>query len=156
MLDIDVNSQELEKALSQLDSNLKDTSALMRRIAGALKTRTDMNIRQGISAEGNPFAELAESTIKQRTKKNKWPGRILQVENLLNRSVTTDSGKEYAAIGSNLPYARRQQLGDIKPDQRGVELPARPYMPVQADGELQKDVVPLLLEMTLKHLEGGL
>lgn len=156
MLDIDVNSQELEKALSQLDSNLKVTSSLMRRIAGALKTRTDMNIRQGISADGGPFKELAEPTIKQRTKKNKWPGRILQVENLLNRSVTTDSGKEYAAIGSNLPGARRQQLGDIKPDKRGVELPARPYMPVQADGELQKDVVPILLEMTLKHLEGGL
>lgn len=84
-----------------------------------------------------PFTELAEATIEQRTKKNKLSGRILQVENLL-------------------PYARRQQLGDAKPDKRGVELPARPYMPVQADGELQKDVVPLLLEMSLKHLEGGL
>lgn len=153
MINIEIDDKALADVLKKAEKNLADTSPLMRAIAGALKTKMDMNIRMGISAEDQPFIPLAQSTIKQRTKKKKWPGQILQLSGELNKKTEVDSGNGYAAIGSLLPYARRQQLGDKKPDKRGLMLPARPYMPITGDGKLQKSVEGIILGLVQKHLE---
>lgn len=157
MIDIKIEKSDLERAFGNLNSNIQETAPLMRRIAGALKIQTDMNLRQGLSAEGEPFTDLAEITKEKRAKKRKWPGRVLQVDLLLTRSITKDYGDTYSQIGSNLPYARRHQLGDIKGDEvtKGGMLPARPYMPIKADGELQEGVEGRLLQLTLDHLKKG-
>ena len=72
--------------------------------------------------------DLAESTKKQRTKKRKWPGQILQVEGKLAASINTYYDNDSAVIGSNLEYAAIHQLGGQAGKNKSVEIPARPYL----------------------------
>ena len=72
--------------------------------------------------------DLAESTKKQRTKKRKWPGQILQVEGKLVASINTYYDNDSAVIGSNLEYAAIHQLGGQAGINKSVEIPARPYL----------------------------
>ncbi|MGL4674191.1 MAG: phage virion morphogenesis protein [Wohlfahrtiimonas sp.] len=153
MIKIDVDDRALADALKKVYRRLQNNAPLMREIAGALKTRAQFNIRDGNSAEDEPFAELAEATIERRRKKRRWPGRILEVERHLGRSITTDSGRSYAQIGSNLVYARRQQLGDLVKPKKGPQLEARPYLPITSDGKLQKSAEGTVLGLVQNYLE---
>lgn len=65
---------------------------------------------------------------KQRTKKRKWPGQILQVEGKLAASINTYYDNDSAVIGSNLEYAAIHQLGGQAGKNKSVEIPARPYL----------------------------
>lgn len=153
MIDIDFQDEALQKALNKVFRQLSNTKPLMRQISGALQTKADMNIRMGTSAEDQPFIPLSALTIAQRTKQRKWPGRILQVQNNLNRSISTAHGDGYAIIGSNLPYARRQQLSDKRPPRRGPMLPARPYLPFTDNGKLQRSAEGTILRLVQNYLE---
>jgi phage virion morphogenesis protein len=67
---------------------------------------------ENFKAEGRPkWQDLSEVTKKQRAKKGKYPGQILQVEGKLAASVSTYYDDDSAIIGSNLPYAAIHQLG---------------------------------------------
>lgn len=77
--------------------------------------------------------DLAESTKKQRTKKRKWPGQILQVEGKLAASINTYYDNDSAVIGSNLEYAAIHQLGGQAGKNKKVEIPARPYLKLTDD-----------------------
>ena len=76
---------------------------------------------------------MAESTKKQRTKKRKWPGQILQVEGKLAASINTYYDNDSAVIGSNLEYAAIHQLGGQAGRNKSVEIPARPYLSLTND-----------------------
>ena len=99
---------------------------LMKNIAGIFAYSTEENFKE----EGRPdkWVDLAESTKKQRTKKRKWPGQILQVEGKLAASINTYYDNDSAVIGSNLEYAAIHQLGGQAGKNKSVEIPARPYL----------------------------
>ncbi|WP_111861025.1 phage virion morphogenesis protein [Acinetobacter sp. CFCC 10889] len=137
--------QKFENALNKLASP-KD---LMQRISVALKQATDDNF----DAEGRPkWAGL------------KYPrkgGKILQLTGQLAGSITSFSGANYAGVGSNKVYAAIHQFGGktkahvIRPKNKkalafggmvfkyvnhpGSVIPARPYLPMDKSGNLQKE-----------------
>lgn len=98
----------------------------MKNIAGIFSYSTEENFKE----EGIPekWVDLAESTKKQRTKKRKWPGQILQVEVKLAASINTYYDNDSAVIGSNLEYAAIHQLGGLAGKNKTTEIPARPYL----------------------------
>ena len=66
---------------------------------------------ENFKEEGRPkWENLKDSTIKQRTKNNQWPGMILQISGQLASSVNTYYDNDSAVIGSNLDYAAIHQL----------------------------------------------
>lgn len=92
------------------------------------------------------WKDLKESTKRQRTKKGKWPGKILQVsQGGLAASISGEHGKDYAAAGSNKVYAARQHFG--WPPGSGDITPARPFMHVQAE-DLEEAEQTLLDHLT--------
>ena len=79
--------------------------------------------------EGRPkWTGLKESTKKNREKKKKWPGKILQAEGMLASSLSTQYDDNSAIIGSNLPYAAIHQKGGKAGRNKKVSIPARPYL----------------------------
>ena len=90
---------------------------------------------ENFKEEGRPdkWVDLAESTKKQRTKKRKWPGQILQVEGKLAASINTYYDNDSAIIGSNLDYAAIHQLGGLAGKNKKVQIPARPYLKLTDD-----------------------
>ena len=125
-IEIKLDNQEVQNRLLELASKCENLRPLMKNIAGIFAYSTEENFKN----EGRPekWLDLAESTKKQREKKRKWPGQILQVEGKFAASINTFYDDDSAVIGSNLDYAPIHQLGGQAGRNKSVSIPARPYL----------------------------
>lgn len=157
MKSITLDDRQVRQALKQLQRAGGDLAPAMRKIASALALITDDNFE----AEGQPrWKPLADATVANRTKKatkgqSEGGFRILQDSGQLASSVSTDYGSNHAAIGSNLAYAGIQQLGGMAGRGQKVEIPARPYLPVDEDGKLQPEASEEVLDTVMRHLRSA-
>ena len=99
-VEIKIDNKEVNERLLDLAKRGENLRPLMKNIAGIFASATEDNFRE----EGRPdkWTDLADITKKNRTKKRKWPGQILQVEGKLAASVNTQYDDDSAVIGSNL------------------------------------------------------
>ena len=130
-IEIEFDNKEVHNKLLDLAKRTQNLRPLMKNIAGIFAYSTEENFKE----EGRPdkWVDLAESTKKQRTKKRKWPGQILQVEGKLAASINTYYDNDSAVIGSNLEYAAIHQLGGDAGRGKKVKIPARPYLHLTND-----------------------
>lgn len=144
-IEIKIEDKELQQVLDKLFEKTSDLRPLMKNIAGVMADSVEENFKQ----EGRPdkWAELKESTIKQRTKKGYWPGKILQMRGELAASITSDYDENSAVVGTNKVYAAIHQFGGIAGRNKKTKIIARPYLKL-IDSDLKT-----ILEKTLKHLE---
>ena len=144
-IEIEFDNQEVNNALLQLAKKGENLRPLMKNIAGIFANSAEENFKE----QGRPdkWVDLAESTKKQRLKKRKWPGQILQVEGMLASSVNTYYDNDSAVIGSNLPYAAIHQLGGKAGKNKSANIPARPYL------NLTENDYKEILQETKKYLK---
>jgi phage virion morphogenesis protein len=162
-----IDDRKLQEGLKRLELAAVDLAPAMRKIAQTLAKVTEDNFE----AEGRPkWKALSEVTVHMRlggSKAYKKDGkltaaaqrrkdaglRILQDTGQLASSVTTRSDTSSATIGSNLVYAAIHQFGGDAGRGKKVSIPARPYLPITADGELQPEARSEVLDTVLRHLE---
>ncbi len=144
-IEIEFDNQEVNNALLQLAKKCENLRPLMKNIAGIFANSTEENFKE--QGRPNKWVDLAESTKKQRLKKRKWPGQILQVEGMLASSVNTYYDNDSTVIGSNLPYAAIHQLGGKAGKNKSANIPARPYL------NLTEDDYKEILQETQKYLK---
>ena len=114
---LDINLEELGITMEELQDKLSDLSPLMERIGALLLLSSQMRIEQTkTSPEGAPWAPLAASTVKKRTKDGSIGGGILRVKGNLLRSLNYRVEGNSTVIsmggsGKSMDYARIQQLG---------------------------------------------
>ena len=144
-IEIKIDNKDVDRKLLELAQKSENLRPLMKNIAGIFASATEDNFKN----EGRPdkWTELSEATKKQRTKKKKWPGQILQVSGQLASSISTQYDDESAIIGSNLDYAAIHQLGGQAGKNKKVEIPARPYLMLTNDDYAE------ILEEINKHLK---
>ena len=125
-IEIKVDDKEIQQLLKKLISKTANLRPLMKNITAIMMDSTEENFEK----EGRPdkWTSLAKSTIKQRTKKGYWPGRILQVRGELAASITSKSDDNSAVVGTNKAYAAIHQLGGNTGKNKKIEIPARPYL----------------------------
>lgn len=125
-IEIKIEDQELTNLLLKLASKAVNTTSLMRNIAGIMLDSVEENFEK----EGRPdkWEKLKPSTIKQRTKKGYWPGRILQMRGELAASITSKYDNNSAIVGTNKIYAAIHQFGGNAGRNKKVQIPARPYL----------------------------
>lgn len=125
-IEIKVNDKEIQQLLKNLISKTENLRPLMKNIAGIMMDSVEENFEK----EGRPdkWASLAKSTIKQRTKKGNWPGRILQVRGELAASITSKYDEDSAVVGTNKVYAAIHQFGGEAGRNKKVKITARPYL----------------------------
>lgn len=122
-----------------------DFRGLHVKIGHALRNSTLNRFRAEEAPDGTPWdvsqrAFLASFTGRKDRQGN-WqtkskPGKTLQRTGRLRRSIKDESTAEYAAVGSNVVYARIHQLGgEAGPKARRVQIPARPYLGLSPDDE---------------------
>ena len=130
-IEIEFENKEENNALLKLAQKGENLRPLMKNIAGIFAYSTEENFK--VQGRPDKWVDLAESTKKQRLKKRKWPGQILQVEGMLASSINTYYDNDSAVIGSNLPYAAIHQLGGQAGKNKSAEIPARPYLNLTED-----------------------
>lgn len=129
-IEIQIDNKAVTEKLLELAQKGENLRPLMKNIAGIFAYSTEENFKN----EGRPkWQDLAETTKKQRQKKRKWPGQILQVEGQLASSVNTYYDNDSAVIGSNLDYAAIHQLGGQAGKNKSATIPARPYLQLTDD-----------------------
>lgn len=139
---ITVDDKQLQAALQQLESSVRDMTPAMRKIAGTLAKVVEDNF----AAEGRPRWQPSQRAASSG-------GRTLQQTGRLAASIVTDYNTSSVRIGSNVDYARIHQLGGQAGRGHAVTLPPRPYLPVTASGELQPEASEAVLATVLRHLK---
>ncbi|HGB5308473.1 TPA: phage virion morphogenesis protein [Salmonella enterica subsp. enterica serovar Poona] len=157
LMTIDLNLTEVNRMLGGLAEAGKDTSPLMRKIAGTMAAMTALNFQD----EGNPPWEPSLAA-KERS------GETLSASGHLRRSITEKYDVGHAMIGTNVEYAATHQLGLTlnhtsrpskdrrKPDMMTKawkqKFPARPFLPVDANGKPQKGLEEKVLALATDFL----
>ena len=83
-------------------------------------------------------------------------GKTLQKSGQLAASLTTQVGSNYARIGSNKKYAAIHHLGGQAGRGHKTNLPARPYLPINGNNQLQPDAERRILDIAITALKKGL
>jgi len=143
-IEIKIDNKELNQVLDKLFEKTTDLKPLMKSIAGTMADAVEENFKQ----EGRPeWAKLKDSTIKLRTQKGYWPGKILQMRGELAASITSNYDESSALVGTNKEYAAIHQFGGKAGKNKKAEIPARPYL------DLGEKELNNILNITSNYLE---
>ncbi len=124
MIVIKTNANEVSLDLRKLALGADQLKPLMRQIAGDLEDVTESAFeKEADPVTGRKWEALKAPTIESRRRRNKWPGKKLQVTGRLATSITSRFTQTKARIGTNLKYAGTHQKGI-----RGRNIPQRRFI----------------------------
>lgn len=147
-------TDDLQRVLNQAARQTSNTAPLMRIIRAQLLSQTQQNFR----AQGRPkWSALSDVTIKNYERLGISTAGLLRRSNSLYNSIQTHSDVNSATIsagGGNQSgaYAAIQQFGGKAGRGRKVKIPARPYLPIDADGNLQDEAAQGLNQVLIAYL----
>lgn len=132
-------SDEAHRSQINLDQKIVVTEEGVRRTYGFAKYLHDsLPNATFVGFTGTPIdATLAKPTVKQRSKKGYWPGRILQVRGELAASITSKYDENSAVVGTNKAYAAIHQFGGDAGRNKKVKITARLYLYLTEDDKIQ-------------------
>nr|BDD46497.1 Mu-like prophage FluMu G protein 2 [bacterium] len=142
-IDIQLNNEELNRALNQLAGKTSDLRPLMKNIAGILEDSVEVNFDK----QGRPRWEgLKKPTIEYRTKKKYWPGKILSMRGELASSITSYYDDNSAVVGTNKVYAAIHQFGGPAGRNKSVDIQERPYLQIgdSEENEIKSEIFKYL------------
>ena len=133
-IEIKIDNKELNQVLGKLFEKTTDLRPLMKNIAGIMADAVEENFKQ----EGRPeWAKLKDSTIKLRTQKGYWSGKILQMRGELAASITSEYSENSAIVGTNKTYAAIHQFGGNAGRNKKVTISARPYLKLDIQDKMK-------------------
>ena len=155
---INFDASELERVLHNAANHMTHTAPLMEDISRALLSETMMNFQLG----GRPaWAGLSPLTIARR---RGGASAILQDTGELKRSIKATHTNDTATIGTNLVYAPTHQFGarqgEFGRSDRNTPLPwgnipARPFIPMDKNGDISHDGFLAVREVVNGYLAGS-
>lgn len=159
MIKIDIDTKDFEEKLTRLlefNQNMKPT---MLEISEALVgISQEAFAREKDPTTGKIWNPLSPITIGRR-KKDGHDGGILQVHGQLAGNIVSDSGSDYATVGTNTIYGSTHQFGAKKgafgKTRRGGpipwgDIPARPFLGLGLEGKEElHDILRRRVQMAL-------
>lgn len=147
MLEIKLDTSDWDNGIHTLLKNAAATHKIMHGIAMELLSMTEENF-DSESFGGEKWKRSMRAAAEN--------SKTLQDSGQLAASISTDSGNNFARIGTNKPYAAIHHLGGQAGKGKRLTLPPRPYLPVNGDGELQPDGATRLSALLHTALEKGI
>jgi phage virion morphogenesis protein len=152
---IEVKDKVVRDYLDRLMQLLQNPTPLMADIAQQLEYAAESQFSEEKGPDGQAWPDLADSTKARREKRGYTPIKMLQASGILAESVSTAYGSDYAQIGSNMEYARIHFFGGQAGRGLKVTIPARPYLPVTADGNLAETTRDDIVDIMKNYLESA-
>lgn len=121
-IQIEVKDKEVRELIAKLKAKMQDLTPVMRRIGEVIIFSVQQNFETGgrylskNSWQGGSrkWDELSEATIKKRTDKGYWPGKILIQRARLASSINYKADPDSVTVGTNTKYAAIMQFGAKK------------------------------------------
>lgn len=148
MAEIIISIEELQGKLERLSKALENKTPLLRRIANTLQNVTEESFDKQASPFGEKWKPNAPKTLQK-----KRGNKILIQSGLLSQSFTQKVTGTSAQVGTNKEYAAIHQFGGKAGRNRKVIIPARPFMPIKANGEIPKDFGERLEQEVVDYLK---
>lgn len=155
---INLDTSELERVLHNAANHLTHTAPLMEDISRQLVTETKLNFDFG----GRPaWAGLSPVTLARRAHGG---GAILQDSGELKGSIKASHTVDTATVGTNLKYAPTHQFGarqgEFGRSDRNTplpwgDIPARPFIPMDKNGDISYDGFLAVREVVNGYLAGS-
>ena len=146
MLQIEIDSSDFERGMARLLQNVENRRPITAGIAAELLSMSEDNFASE-SWGGDPW--------KQSKRANREGGKTLQKTGQLAASLTTQSSSDFARIGTNKVYAAIHHMGGQAGRGRKVNIPARPYLPINGSGNLQANADKQILDIVKDALARG-
>lgn len=108
--EIRIDTSAVDALLGELAGRLSDARPVMQGIGEIILA----SVQRNFEVEGRPgWKRLRPATIKERTRKKKWPGKILSRSGSygLLGSINYRAGSDSVSIGTNKIYAAVHQFG---------------------------------------------
>lgn len=147
MLQIEIDSSDFERGMARLLQNVENRRPITAGIAAELLSMSEDNFASE-SWGGDPW--------KQSKRANREGGKTLQKTGQLAASLTTQSSNDFARIGTNKVYAAIHHMGGQAGRGRKVNIPARPYLPINGSGNLQANADKQILDIVKDALARGI
>jgi len=128
-LKVTVDDTQVRAALSSLDAQLDDMTAIFDEVGDMLVLSTLERFERGEDPGGAPW------TVSQRAERT--GGKTLVDSGRLQDSIVHEAGPKHVAIGTNVIYAAIHQFGGQAGRGLAATIPARPYLGVSAEDEAE-------------------
>ena len=92
------------------------------------------------------------ATLAKKLKERKLGAKILQDTGTLAMSIKPSYTANSVSVGSNVKYAAIHQFGGKAGRAHKVNIPARPFLPINARDELPQSVATRIENAIFKHL----
>ena len=147
MIIISINDEDFKRGMARLLQNVENRQPITAGIAAELLSISEDNFASE-SWGGDSWAQS-----KRAAKEN---GKTLQKTGQLAASLTTQSSNDFARIGTNKVYAAIHHMGGQAGRSRKVNIPARPYLPINGSGNLQANAEKQILDIVKDALARGI
>ena len=170
---IEVSNQAVATMLNQAGDKVGDLSPVLLAIGDDIIERTKQRFASATAPDGTPWAPNTEATlinyIHQRggfsgkTGKITAKGQTLAISKRPLQGESGDLERQFSSlvasgdtllVGSSMIYAAMEQFGGTKaqfPNLWG-DIPARPFLPIMADGSLYPDEELRIIEQIRQYL----
>jgi len=160
LIRIEVDDREVRQALENLRRRASDMKPAMHTIGQALMEGSRERILSGRDWTGQPFAPNSPTTLAR--KKGKKP--LIDTKSFVSGRLHYEASADSVTVGSSAVQAAVLQFGAKKgafgATRRGAkipwgDIPARRYLPIREDGQLDDAARSLILESIRAYLADG-
>lgn len=168
---IAINNSAVTAMLEALQERVGNMSPVLRAIGEDVMERSKQRFSTSTAPDGTPWAENTQATLiaylnkrrgfSDKTGKVNAKGQKLAISKkpliahgTLANQLKTEPTDTSVIIGSTMEYAAMQQFGGQKSQYPNLwgDIPARPFLPISADGELYPQEQEMILEMLQDYL----
>lgn len=151
MAEIIISIEELQEKLERLSKALENKTPLLQRIANT----TQNIIEESFDKQASPFGEKWKPN-SPKTLQKKRGNKILIKSGLLSQSFTSKITGNGTQIGTNKAYAAIHQFGGKAGRNKKVNIPARPFLPINKGEEIPVGVGERLESEVVDYLKNML
>jgi phage virion morphogenesis protein len=156
MITIAVNDQAVQAALAQLGQRVAHLQPVFQLIGEGVMERTKQRFVSSSGPDGSAWVPNAPSTIASffarpgvKAKKGAAQGGkkpLIGHSGSLKSQFHVVATDVSVTVSSSMIYAAIQQFGGMTGRGHKTKIPARPFLPVKASGELYPDDQKLILD----------
>lgn len=171
---VQVKDEAVQAALASLAARVKNLGPALTALGDEMVERTKQRFDDAKAPDGTPWAphsvatlEMAAGALGKSYRKKSGDLNARGQRKLASKRLLVDSGflsgnifprvsgGDTLTVGATAVYAAIHQFGGMAGRGKRVEIPARPFLPVRADGTLYPDEQALVLQTLTEFLNDG-
>ena len=131
-----ISLKQLQNELKEIEKSAQGLTPLLQRVGSIVQSESSRAFEGQRSPFGEAWKAHAPATLAKKLKERKLGARILQYTGTLAMSIKPSYTANSVSVGSNVKYAAIHQFGGKAGRGHKVNIPARPFLPINEKNEI--------------------